>query len=383
MMQMQVGRTLVLALALLSCLGLDSGRAANVGRQRRVQTSATSTGPTQTALFGLPLWHTTFNSNDDQQAAEADRSGGAGGALELDYADLLPAAELTPAQMQQLLLLNTPVAAAQQMRYFNPSSRSSSQDEPRFFHMKYLRQQNTSSPSDGWRNITTVNINNNNVTNLLTTPAAAAAARIVGSGLLRAPQLLPMQYFQTRQGQDAAQELPYELIDLNAADLYGDDVAVSGVGLAGLGGLGGASAISGISSLAGLSGLGGLSSLGAGMPLVPITLGNNAVGYVPLNLGMFRQLAASTGAVPIREGEDDATLAIDKQEPEPESNDAIEEPANNSAQQINNSRFQLFGQRLRQRPGVAAVSTAAVNDGFPMRNPLRTFAKNIRRVQYL
>ncbi|EDV99700.1 GH12269 [Drosophila grimshawi] len=392
MMQVQVRHSLMLTLISGLLLSLHGSWAASMGRQRRVQTSATTTGHAPPSIFGPHLWYATFNTKDEyvetpftrraasrqqpkhlasniyaEELGSGSESARSSSPSNVAYGDVEPTSELTPAQVQQLLLFNTP-------RYFSPSasSRVGMQDlEPRFFHLNMMGFNPYRGSSHGERNHTNVNINNNNVT-VFTPTTPAPLERIFNAHLMRSPQL--MTNYQMRQGpnagQDAAeQRLPYELYDL-----YGGGLRFAN----NVGSLGGAS--SGVSSLGGLGAFGGLG--GAGVPLVPVTLNNNAVGYVPLNLRMFRHLQQA--ALPIREGEDDPTALSGsadetlqtqlEQEPESVSNDVGEE----TADKLKSSRFPMFGQRWSQRP---------INDGLSMipftNNPLMAFANNIRRTQYL
>lgn len=369
----------VLVASLLLLLA-SSCQAGNVGRQRRVHTSATSTGATQLSGFGLPpLWHATYASNDEyietpvkrfeviaprsQAAQEAQQ---AQGALEWDLLDV------TPAQLQQLLLGAAAAAApapapsaatpiAGQQRFFGGDHQQAA-GEGRFWAPKtyvfVVSSGNNSAPPAGADNITITNIltnvQNNSDSSTTATTTPATTTRLVAADALRTPGLMPLQYFQTRQGQDVGANygglhLPYNLLDYNQA------------------GLGGA------------------------VPLVPVTLGNNAVGYVPLNLRMFRQLIDAPApvsvpfpAVPIRESEDDIDAVTPNPveamlEPELESQPEInEDVAPAAAQKTAGSRFQFFGQRLR-RPVVANAPTTSE---YAIKSPFLSF-KNLRRVQYV
>lgn len=373
------------ATLILSMLLLASCQAGNVGRQRRVHTSATSTGANaQLAGFGLPLWHATYASNDEyietpfkraeviaprshQQQEPQLAENSARSAQGLDLFDLLPAAEVTPVQLQQLLL-GAPAANAGQMRLLGAGHEQAG--EGRFLGKTVVivvpvGGGNNSAASDG-KNITITNTNTN--INNSTTPASSSTGtttRFVPIDSLRT-QALPLQYFQTRQGQDAGAnlvalnagaglQLPYNLMDFNQA--------------------GYASGYTG-------------GYAGGAVPLVPVTLGNNAVGYVPLNLRMFRQLVDGAG-LPIRESEEDAALPVDAiVEPQLDSEPEISEDVAPAAQKAAGSRFQLFAQRLRQRPvvsvapAVAAAATATAPTEYAIRNPFLSF-KNLRRVQYV
>lgn len=373
------------ATLILSMLLLASCQAGNVGRQRRVHTSATSTGANpQLAGFGLPLWHATYASNDEyietpfkraeviaprshQQQEPQLAENSARSAQGLDLFDLLPAAEVTPVQLQQLLL-GAPAANVGQMRLLGAGHEQAG--EGRFLGKTVVivvpvGSGNNSAASDA-KNITITNTNTN--INNSTTPASSSTGtttRFVPIDSLRT-QALPLQYFQTRRGQDtganlvalnagAGLQLPYNLMDFNQAGYTG--------GYAG-------------------------GYAGGAVPLVPVTLGNNAVGYVPLNLRMFRQLVDGA-ALPIRESEEDAALPMEAiVEPELESEPEISEDVAPAAQKAAGSRFQLFAQRLRQRPvvsvapAVAAAATATAPTEFAIRNPFLSF-KNLRRVQYV
>lgn len=378
------------ATLILSMLLLASCQAGNVGRQRRVHTSATSTGANaQLAGFGLPVWHATYASNDEyietpfkraeviaprshQQQEPQLAENSARGAQGLDLFDLLPAAEVTPVQLQQLLL-GAPAANAGQMRLLGAGHEQAG--EGRFLGKTVVivvpvGSGNNSAASDA-KNITITNTNTN--INNSTTPASSSTGTTTGTTTRFVPidslrtQALPLQYFQTRQGQDAGAnlvalnagaglQLPYNLMDFNQA--------------------GYASGYTG-------------GYAGGAVPLVPVTLGNNAVGYVPLNLRMFRQLVDGAG-LPIREsGEEDAALPMDAiVEPELESEPEISEDVAPAAQKAAGSRFQLFAQRLRQRPvvsvapAIAAAATGTAPTEYAIRNPFLSF-KNLRHVQYV
>ncbi|KAH8416361.1 hypothetical protein KR222_000265 [Zaprionus bogoriensis] len=385
------------ALVLMLLLGSCSCRAGSVGRQRRVHTSATSTGASQLAGFGLPLWHATYASNDEyieaplkrihedisgrsnqepqqlslepqpQQLWESPARSAAGAVEQVNLVDLLPATELTAAQVQQLLLLNEQKAGTtgeQQVRFLSAGG-SNSQGEGRIFGGPKIIVVMPASNSSAGAPINVTNINRNILNNTAAEPASGTTTttRFVAPNSLRSP--LPVQYFETRQGQNAGANLvginaglrlPYSLVDLNQGALYGN-------------------------------GLSAAAPNGA-VPLVPVTLGNNAVGYVPLNLRMFRQLAdgaaaAAAAGLPIRESDDDiAAVPLKNVEPEPESEEEIsdaEATAQTAEKATGASRLQLFAQRLRQRPVAAAPASG---DSY-MRTPIISFAKSLRRLPYL
>ncbi|XP_017869459.1 PREDICTED: uncharacterized protein LOC108618064 [Drosophila arizonae] len=337
MMRVQGIRNLLLALAVIGSLGIDGGRAASVGRERRVQTSATSMGPAQRS--GEPLWHTTFDSNDHGKQLEQP---------EADYADL---AELAPALRQNLLLVNVPAVAERE----SPSQ----PDESRRFH--FLKRHKFED-----KNGTLFWVNNTNINNAPTEAPPEGGTRYVVREIVRTPQVMPMpmsmsmpvQYFEMRQGQQPGLALPYNLIDHGSAQMYGNGASSANV-------------------FAGYNGLSRLSALGGAVPLVPVSLGNNAVGYVPLNLRMLRQLTADadSGPLAIREGEDDASLVMDPLDSDQPKSTADTALPSTDIPKMGDARFPLLGQRLRQRPALAAATES--------RNPLAAFAKNIRRIQYL
>lgn len=395
------------ATLVVSMLLLASSQAGNVGRQRRVHTSATSTSTgasaAQLAGLGLPLWHATFASNDEyietpfkrveaiaprshQQQEPQLAENSARSAQGLDLFDLLPAAEVTPAQLQQLLL-GAPAATANpgQMRLLGAGNEQAG--EGRFLGKTFvfvLPVGGGNNSAGGENKTVIINTTNTNIQNS-TEPASSSTTtgtttRFVPIDSLRT-QGLPLQYFQTRQGQDAGAnlmalnagaslQLPYNVMDFNQAAL-------------GAGGYTGGYA-------------GGYTGgyAGGAVPLVPVTLGNNAVGYVPLNLRMFRQLIDGA-AQPIRESEDDVVTASGAAlpveaivEPELESEPEISGDAAPAAQKAAGSRFQLFAQRLRQRPvvsvapAVAAATSSNVPTEYAIRNSFLPF-RNLRRVQYV
>ncbi|XP_037727140.1 uncharacterized protein LOC119558061 [Drosophila subpulchrella] len=213
--------------------------------------------------------------------------------------------------------------------------------------------------------ITNNNTNNIN-TNATATPAAASTTATRNTEFIRAPigypAGLPMQYFRKRQDDALSPAVSYpDLFGWNEAAFYGGDL---GGGYAGLGGLNG-----------------GYSPL-AGVPLVPITIGNE-VRYIPMNLRMYRQLARSPAPPPpaIREQddqleEDDMSafgLAPQLDVMELEDVEQADEAAQGQGQGhsvAGSPGYGILGQRLRPRPLVR-------------RRPLQSLAQNIRRVQYL
>ncbi|KAL7745386.1 hypothetical protein ACLKA6_015398 [Drosophila palustris] len=116
------------------------------------------------------------------------------------------------------------------------------------------------------------------------------------------------------------------------------------------------------------------------VPLVPVSLGNNAVGYMPLNLRMFRHLVdgapfAPTAAQlpPIRESEDDALPPLEERpldNAESEVAEAFDEAAGNSGSNTASEKLPsisvppLFTKNFRPRP-------------------VLSLANNLRHVQYL
>ncbi|EDV45685.1 uncharacterized protein LOC6550680 [Drosophila erecta] len=204
--------------------------------------------------------------------------------------------------------------------------------------------------------------NTNNST--FVSPAAAAAPATTTTGtrtseFIRAPIAYPaMQYFRKRQDDGSSLSYP-ELFGWNAASFYGDDLGLSG-------------------------GPNGGYSL-PGVPLVPITVGNE-VRYVPLNLRMYRQFVGDAPSLApatlpaIREQDDQledddisalamgADLEILNESPN-EANGG-QEVASSGHSVVDSSGFGILGQRLRPRP-------------LARRRPLQTLAQNIRRVQYL
>ncbi|KAH8411483.1 hypothetical protein KR215_005326 [Drosophila sulfurigaster] len=359
MFKMQAMTTM--AVLLLICG--QTAFAANVERQRRVQTTATATSSAgiagELARLGLPLRHATYETNDEfyetsskslvkphpeplpvavpvpvQVASEP----------EYKVFDLLSGGELSVGQVRHLLQLNAQAEPAQQLRLQVP------QNEARVFFG--LRPQ---APGNG-NGTAITNVINNTVTvspaSTSTTPSTTTTTRL-------APQLLPLSYYQNRQVSPFG-GLSYGLIDPSSLGYAGNQV-----------------------------------------PLVPISLGNNAVGYVPMNLRMFRQLidgnannvaeptvgftsvgslsspftfSSTFSTLPIRESEEAAAAAVNPLESVVDNDaeladDAAEESAAPaSAAAVANekatfpNRLQLFGQNLRQLP-------------------VLTFAKNLRRVQ--
>lgn len=344
------------AVFLVSML-LASCQAGNVGRQRRVHTSATSTGASQLNGLGLsPLWHATFASNDEYIETPLKRievvaprsqqeTQPAQGVLQLDQLNV------TPEQLQQLLLgaVTAPAdhSSAGQMRFFGGDNNQGG--EGRFLFPKtYLFMLSSGNgSSDSSKDISIVS-NLNNIQNIFDNSSSSTSTTTTTTTTpapaLRMPGLMPLQYYQTRQGQDmianaGGLHLPYNMLDYNQA------------------GLGGA------------------------VPLVPVTLGNNAVGYVPLNLRMFRKLIDAS--VPIRESEDEVdvvtpnpmeAIAESELESQPEGSEDVV-PA---TQKAAGSRFQFFGQHLR-RPVIASAPSAS---DYAVKSPFPSF-KSLRRVQYV
>ncbi|SPP88509.1 uncharacterized protein LOC117590295 [Drosophila guanche] len=296
--------------------------------------------------FGVPLWQLQFPEPPQSQQQEEPQprllaSVNAGG-----YED----------ELQQLLLLSSGLSPAQLLQRYQPHTQDVTHG--RFLGHFPGKSGNggttvfvVSGPMTPPANVTTVNNNVNSLNNTASPPADAAGTGTRFGQFIRSPigypaSSLPMQYFRTRQD-EASSQLPYAGYGWNEAALYG----------AGLDG--------------GLTG--GLSPhvFGAGMPLVPITIGNE-VRYVPLNLRMFRQLASMPLPLPVRENDEERptndeqlSLALTDEAEEPE--DPIETLATG---QTPTEGFARLGQRLRQRP-------------LMRRNPLQNFAQNIRRVQYL
>jgi len=218
-----------------------------------------------------------------------------------------------------------------------------------------------------------VNNNTNNInTNATATPAAATTTTTRNTDFIRTPigypAGLPMQYFRKRQDDALSPAVSYpDLFGWNEAAFYGGDL---GGGYAGLGGLNG-----------------GYSPL-AGVPLVPITIGNE-VRYVPMNLRMYRQLARSPAPAPpppppppaIREQdaqleEDDISafgltpeLDVMELEDVEQADEALQSQGQGHSA-AGSPGYGILGQRLRPRPLVR-------------RRPLQSLAQNIRRVQYL
>ncbi|XP_022225947.2 uncharacterized protein LOC111076447 [Drosophila obscura] len=324
--------------------------------------SARSAAP----VFGQPLWQFQFpekspsNQDDPSEAPEPRLIG----AVDVGYEDDLVADQ----QLQQLLLLSSGLSPAQLLQRYQPRHQGQDGNARHFYPGKNGNGGGGSTTililGQGLPNITTTTTttNNNNLTSA--TPATTTTGGTRLGEYIRSPIAypggLPMQYFRTRQ--DEASPLPYAgLYGWNEAALYG--AALDGRLGGGLdGGLAG-----GFSGLP--AGFGG-SAFAGGVPLVPVTIGNE-VRYVPLNLRMFRQLASMPLPMPIRESDEErpndedlaATIADDSEPEQP-----IETLTNGAAE--GTPQVTRLGQRLRQRP-------------MMRRNPLQSFAQNIRRVQYL
>ncbi|EDW81931.2 uncharacterized protein Dwil_GK25524 [Drosophila willistoni] len=200
----------------------------------------------------------------------------------------------------------------------------------------------------------------NEQTTATTTAATTRLGDFVPAGYYRAPPPsygLPMQYFRTHQDQSQ-----FGWNDLSA--------------------FGGPSFFTGGPSVSG----------GSGVPLVPISLPNNQVAYVPLNLRMLRQLSAK---MPIRESnqqsdnaqqnqlndqyddqEDDVPLSMTGLQSNVESVvDAQPNPLLSDPSAAGSAfNFNMLGQRRKSQPPKMAV-----------RNPFRAFANNmnLRRVQFV
>ncbi|KAH8280693.1 hypothetical protein KR018_009198 [Drosophila ironensis] len=168
------------------------------------------------------------------------------------------------------------------------------------------------------------------------------------------------QFFRQRQDQSPAISYPSALFGWNEASILGGQTGMP----ASLPATSGLSNL--ISAYTNQNGAvsGGLTGGLPGVPLVPITVGNE-VRYVPLNIRMLRQLP--TGPT-IRENEDNVEEADDI------SPFAALEPqlaAEQASDQENLLEaapgFGMLGQRFRQR----------------RRRPLQSLAQNIRRVQFL
>ncbi|KAH8368014.1 hypothetical protein KR084_005717 [Drosophila pseudotakahashii] len=282
-----------------------------------------------------------------------------------------------PRDLQQLLLLTSGLSPSQ------IAQRSSGQGAQgaRNFRGGTTVILINGTGSSGASNIT--NTNTNNVVANSTTPATSTTTGTRTSEFIRAPigypAGLPMQYFRKRQDDGSSPAISYpELFGWSPeAAFYGGDLAGYRGGLTSY-------------PYAGLGGLNGGYSPLAGVPLVPITVGNE-VRYVPLNLRMFRQLARSPAPLPaplpaVREQEDQleeddiAGFALAPElevevgmeaeaQAEDEEQEQEQEQAGHSAGG-GSPGFGLLGQRMRPRPLVR-------------RRPLQSLAQNIRRVQYL
>ncbi|XP_017008958.2 uncharacterized protein [Drosophila takahashii] len=270
-----------------------------------------------------------------------------------------------PRDLQQLLLLTSGLSPSQ------IAQRSSGQGRNFRVPQTTLIVIN----GTGGSSATPANITNNNTNTVVannTTPATTTTTGTRTSEFIRAPigypAGLPMQYFRKRQDDGSSPAISYpELFGWNPeAAFYGGDLSGYGGGLA-------------TYPYAGLGGLNGGYSPLAGVPLVPITVGNE-VRYVPLNLRMFRQLARSPAPLPaVREQEDqleEDDIAGFGLAPELEVEVEPEEEGEQEQEQAGHSTgggspgYGLLGQRMRPRPLVR-------------RRPLQSLAQNIRRVQYL
>ncbi|KAH8241653.1 hypothetical protein KR038_006433 [Drosophila bunnanda] len=243
-------------------------------------------------------------------------------------------AELTHRDLEQLLRFSQELGA---------QTHAQTQDQSRKFgfHHKSDNDRDKDKDKDRFPSITLVllpssNITNN-VTNVATTDGTAAGVR-TGDPLrtpLAYPVPVPMQYFRRRGDEDISLGYP-AMYGWSQPSLYG--------GLAG----------------SGLSG--GL----AGVPLVPITIGNE-VRYVPLNLRMFRQLVSP----PVREKddlleEDDLTpFNAANREQDPEEAVAEEDVPNEG--DVSEPGYAPLSQRRKQR----------------RRRPLQAFTQKMRQVQFL
>ncbi|KAM8721547.1 hypothetical protein ACLKA7_007429 [Drosophila subpalustris] len=112
------------------------------------------------------------------------------------------------------------------------------------------------------------------------------------------------------------------------------------------------------------------------VPLVPVSLGNNAVGYMPLNLRMFRHLVdgapfAPTAAQlpPIRESEDDALTPLE------------ERPLDNAESEVAEAFDEAAGNTAAEKLPSISVPPLFTKNFRP--RPMLALANNLRHVQYL
>ncbi|KAH8238208.1 hypothetical protein KR032_000988 [Drosophila birchii] len=182
----------------------------------------------------------------------------------------------------------------------------------------------------------------NNITNNAINDGTGTTTGTRTGDILRTPIAYPvpypMQLFRTRGEENFPISYP-GIYGWNQPSVFG--------GLAGSGGLGGS----------GLSG--GL----AGVPLVPITIGNE-VRYVPLNLRMIRQLVNN---LPVREKDDlmeeDDLTPFKAVNGEQETEEAATEEEAEAPEQTYGPLSQIRKQRRRQ--------------------PFKTFTQKMRQVQFL
>ncbi|XP_033238995.1 uncharacterized protein [Drosophila pseudoobscura] len=336
---------------------------------------ARSAAPRQAYGYNMPLWQLQFpekppTSQDHPNEAPEPRLIGN---VDVGFEDDLVADQ----QLQQLLLLSPGLSPAQFLQRYQPRSQSDVDGGRSWLGHFNGKNGGSSGGNSGGTTFVVItpgsipnitNTNNNVINNTATNPAAATTGGTRIGEFIRSPIAYPAStYFRTRQ--DEASSLPYSsgLYGWNEAALYGS--ALDGRLGGGLdGGLAG-----------GFSGLS--TGFGSGVPLVPITIGNE-VRYVPLNLRMFRQLAS----IPIRENEEREQDREREQEQErpivedlsvpmaddSEPEDLIETLTNGAGDTPSMAPpgFGRLGQRLRQRP-------------IMRRKQLQSFAQNIRRVQYL
>ncbi|XP_044317158.1 uncharacterized protein LOC108046074 [Drosophila rhopaloa] len=247
-------------------------------------------------------------------------------------------------ELQQVLLLTSGLTPAQLVQ-----RREGVANEGRFLNRGTTVFVFTSPASGG--------VNNTNTNNIVTNATAVPAATTTTTGtrtseFIRAPIGYPMQYFRKRQDDGPPSALSYpELFGWDEASLYGGE-------LGHYGGFG----------VPGLNGIPGI----PGVPLVPITIGNE-VRYVPMQLRMYRHLAAG-GPVPAIREQGDRLEEQEEEEQAPELEVGGHGP--DVGHQLGGggaTGYGILGQRLRPRPVVR-------------RRPLQSLAQNIqniRRVQYL
>ncbi|XP_020806252.1 uncharacterized protein LOC110182546 [Drosophila serrata] len=241
-----------------------------------------------------------------------------------------PEGELTQKDLEQLLRFSNELGQTQvQARKFG-------------FHHKSDSDKDKDKDKDRFPYITLVVLPPNNstvnVTNQAINEGATTGVR-TGDPLrtpLAYPVPVPMQYFRRRGDEDLPLGYP-GIYGWNQPSLYG--------GLAGS----------------------GLSGSLAGVPLVPITIGNE-VRYVPLNLRMFRQLVNT----PVREKddlmeEDDITPfnAFNRERDTEEA--AAEEETTNEGEASPETGYVSLSQRRKQR----------------RRRPLQAITQKMRQVQFL